>query len=205
MKIKFRNLSRVLFLVAFIMMFAVGKAQGWLIAFGLGTVLSLVFSRLYCGWVCPMNTLFRPIEWLYRKTGWRRLETPKILLKPAVRYGFLVLVLGTMLVLRRLGHDLPVPAILTGLAVLVTLFFEESFWHNTICPYGTILNLSSRKAVRSVKIAEDDCIACGKCQKVCPVLAIATLDTGKRRISKPDCLSCHSCEVVCPTKAIGYR
>ncbi|RPJ04139.1 MAG: 4Fe-4S dicluster domain-containing protein [Spirochaetaceae bacterium] len=73
----------------------------------------------------------------------------------------------------KLGFDFPPLVIVTVVAVLIALFFEEAFWHNSICPFGTVLNLSSKPAFKSVKINEDLCTSCGKCQKVCPVGAIS--------------------------------
>ena len=30
-------------------------------------VAALIFGRVYCGYVCPMNTLMFPVEWLSKK------------------------------------------------------------------------------------------------------------------------------------------
>jgi polyferredoxin len=200
-----RIIVEIAFLALFGFLFFRGSIQLWLGVFAAGALLSLVFGRIYCGWICPMNTLFRPITWTRKKLNIKPLKTPGFLKHPAARIVFVVLFFGTMLITKRMGMELPVPAIITGLSVLVVIFFEEALWHNSICPYGTIFSLSSRPAKKGMAIDEAECISCGKCQKVCPSNAIDTLDTKKRRIRKPDCLVCRSCAEVCSVGAIKYR
>lgn len=192
-------------LAGFGLLVFLGRIQLWLAVFAIGVILSLLFSRWYCGWACPMSTLFRPINWLYARLRLTRLKSPRFLQKPAARYLFVAALIGTMVLTKRMGLNLPLLVIVTGVAVLVTLVFEEAFWHNCICPYGTILHLAARPAGHSVKIDEAACIGCGKCQKVCPAAAIDTVEAKKRRIRKTDCLTCYTCVPECPKDAIAYQ
>lgn len=51
----------------------------------------------------------------------------------------------------------------------------------------------------------DDCIGCGKCAKVCPVLAISMLDDSEGKtaaVDKAICLGCGVCVRNCPKQAI---
>ena len=56
------------------------------------------------------------------------------------------------------------------------------------------------------KINRDTCVACGKCAKVCPILAISMKkgETDKEQpvIDEEICLGCGVCARNCPTKAI---
>lgn len=61
-------------------------------------------------------------------------------------------------------------------------------------------------------VSENDCISCGKCVRVCPVLAISINEQGqdekkKKRavIDKEICLGCGICAKNCPTKAISME
>ncbi len=204
-KTYFRAIIEILFLGLFAFLVYIHKVQMWLPVFAVGIVLSLLFSRFYCGWMCQMNTLFRPINWVYGKLGIKRLKTPGFFKYKAVRYLILALMLGSMVLTMRLKLKINLLLYITIASVAVTLIFEESFWHSHVCPYGTILSLSSRPSKFSVKIDEEKCTACGLCQKVCPSESILTLDTKKRRITKNSCLTCFKCQEVCLSDAISYR
>lgn len=54
------------------------------------------------------------------------------------------------------------------------------------------------------EVSEKQCIACGKCAKVCPVLAIS-IEEKKVSIQKEICLGCGVCARNCPTKAIQLK
>ena len=61
------------------------------------------------------------------------------------------------------------------------------------------------------KINPDECVSCGKCEKVCPVLAIsmqereASVDKKKPVIDETICLGCGVCARNCPKKAITLQ
>lgn len=63
------------------------------------------------------------------------------------------------------------------------------------------------------KVSLDKCISCGKCAKVCPILAIAmekkdSADSKKKKhpvIDEEICLGCGVCARNCPTKAINLE
>ena len=60
------------------------------------------------------------------------------------------------------------------------------------------------------EIGEEGCVGCGKCEKVCPVLAITMKEdetTHKKRpvINKEICLGCGVCARNCPTKTIVLK
>lgn len=57
------------------------------------------------------------------------------------------------------------------------------------------------------KISEE-CIGCGKCEKVCPVLAISITNTVGNKVAQVDtevCLGCGVCVRSCPKKAIELK
>ena len=200
-----RIISEVLFLGVFSILLYINNLQKWLPIFAAGAILSLFFSRFYCGWMCQMKTLFRPINWIYGILGIKRLKTPGVFKYKVVRYIVLGLMLASMVLTMKFKIKVNLLLYVTIASVVVTLIFEESFWHSHVCPYGTILSLSSKPAKLSVKIDENQCTACGLCQKVCPAEAIVTLDTKKRKITTNSCLTCFKCQEVCPSKAISYR
>ncbi len=185
-------------LILFIALTVNHKLQLWFVIFAAGVILSIFIGRYYCGWVCPMNTLFRPIDWIYRKLKIKRLPSPKVLSHPAVRYILLILFIAAMVATRMLHIKVNILLYIVGFSILVTLIFEEEFWHRRLCPFGTILSLTSRKAGVSMKIDESGCISCGICQKKCPAGSIQTREDGKRYNLGHECLQCYQCIDPCP-------
>ena len=61
------------------------------------------------------------------------------------------------------------------------------------------------------KINPDECVSCGKCEKVCPILAISmqeretSVDKKKPVIDETICLGCGVCARNCPKKAITLQ
>lgn len=52
------------------------------------------------------------------------------------------------------------------------------------------------------RIIEDQCIACGACEPVCPVTCISEKEDGKRLIDEDVCINCGACAEVCPVDCI---
>ena len=51
-------------------------------------------------------------------------------------------------------------------------------------------------------VISDDCVACGTCERECPVGAIS-MGEEHYVIDADACLDCGSCAAVCPTEAIS--
>lgn len=195
---------QVLFLALFVVLAVMGKIQIWMIIFVLSALASLIFSRFYCGWLCPINTVLKPVTWAKKKLHIKSFKVPAFLKKTWVRIFMLVVFLGILGFTLKTGKKLPVLPISVGLGFVLTLFFPEELWHRYLCPYGSILSLPSRKARYGMKINEEKCIGCGKCMKACPAVAI-TKDGKKYSITKNDCLVCRACAEACPVDAITYH
>jgi len=218
-----RTITQLAALLLFAGLTAAGKLQLWFIVFVLfGLAASFFFGRIYCGWICPMGTVLRAETWLYEKMhiDRKRFRTPSWMHSAAgvmVRWTVLVLFFGIMVMMQRQGRPVPILLYLTAAAALVSLFFEEAFWHRQLCPFGTLLSVTGRTAKKQVRVDQTSCIACGKCDAVCPTHSIhpeepaAELrDSGKKRREKRmntpnECLICTNCMEVCPTGAITYE
>lgn len=202
-----RNLrlaSEIFALLLFLVLLWKHQIRLWIVIFGISAILSVFFGRFYCSWICPMNTAFKGIAVIYRKLGINRIGTPKVFRNELVRYVILVLFVGAMIAVQKFGIKLsPLPLIVL-FSILLTMVFDEVFWHRHLCPFGTILKLSSGKAFQRMRIDEAACIECGKCQKVCPTSSIQTLENGKRRNNKAECLLCGNCIDVCPVDACRF-
>lgn len=200
-----RTITEIVAIALFVMLFMKHRLQLWVVIFVLSAVLSVVLGRFYCSWICPMNTSFRLINLIYGKLKIKRFNTPTFLKRRVFRYGLLILFLGSMLVINKLGLNLNPLLYITLFSILLTLFFEEAFWHRHLCPFGTILSLTSRKAVHRLNIEEETCIECGKCQLTCPSSSIITIENGKRRNVSSECLLCGNCVDVCPASVCQFE
>ncbi|MGM0432684.1 MAG: 4Fe-4S binding protein [Spirochaetota bacterium] len=199
-----QTVSQMLFLVVFAGLTVSGRIQLWLGIFILVGVLgSMIWGRIYCSAVCPMATLMRAERWLYKTLNIKRAKTPSWAKKRSVRIVFFVLYFGSMILLQQQGVDFPLLPAAVVLAVVLTLFFEESFWHRRICPFGTLLSLTSRASRRSVHIDSNICTNCGACERVCNAECIHESGT-VRTIEKNECIGCYACQKVCRPKAISY-
>jgi ferredoxin-type protein NapH len=199
-----RIISEVLFLALLVIFFMNGKLQLWFGVFAVGVLVSVFAGRFFCGWICPMGTLFRPIGWLYKKIGIKRIKTPELFKKNWVRVGFFLLFVAAMILTKVLKLHVNILLYIIAFSVILTLIFTEDFWHRHLCPFGTILSISSRFSKKGINIDENVCIACGKCQKVCPSQSIETLESKKRKNRANECLMCFKCQDVCPANTCNY-
>ena len=199
-----RVVSEIAAAALFLILLKNQKLQLWIIIFGITALLSFFWGRFYCSWICPMNTAFRGINWIYGKLKISRLKTPRFLRNNILRTVLLILFVASMIVIKKMNLKLNILLYITLFAILITLFFVEEFWHRRLCPFGTILSLTSRKSRLTMNIDEQTCTACGKCQKVCPTSSIVTLENKKRRNTSHECLLCGKCIEACPTSVCRF-
>jgi len=74
------------------------------------------------------------------------------------------------------------------------------FWCRYLCPLGAFLSLISPLGLFKRRVHED-CNECLKCQKACPMGAVAEnpMETRLR-----ECIQCRTCAKVCPQNAITF-
>ena len=74
------------------------------------------------------------------------------------------------------------------------------FWCRYLCPLGAFLSLISPLGLFKRRVSED-CNKCLKCQKACPMGAVAEDPSGTRL---PECIQCRACAKVCPQHAVSF-
>ena len=201
------NIIRILFLALFIFLLVNGKVVLWLALFGVSLVIALIFGRIYCGYVCPMNTLMIPTEWLSKKLKLQTPNTPKWLKSGYLTWITLFISIVMMLLSKRLLHiDLPILPFWLVVSVLITLRYKPEVFHNLICPFGALQRTFGRFARLSEKVDKDACIGCKLCEKACPSNAIVVSSEDKEAMIKTAlCHQCTNCRQVCPKDAIHYK
>ena len=200
-------LIRLLFLALFILLAIIGKPMLWMVIFGVSLLSTFLFGRFYCGYICPMNTLMRPIEWLAERFKLPAKAAPSWLQKTSQPWIFLglsvVLVVGLRMVAR---IQLPFLIVWLVIAGLVALVYRSTIFHIYICPFSAPLRVLGGYTRHSQQVSPEDCIACGKCVTVCPSNAM-TLQKPQRfaTIEPKACHQCQDCQAVCPSAAIHYQ
>jgi polyferredoxin len=199
------NAIRILFFALFIFLLLNGKMMPWLALYAVSLLVALLFGRVYCGYVCPMNTLMIPTERLSKKLNLQTDKSPNAWLWKIcmVRIGGYVVI---MLLAQKLLHkNIPILLIWLAVSVLITLRYKPAVFHNLICPFGPLQKVFGRFAKFSEKVNKESCIGCKLCEKVCPSEAIEVKSTDKKaEIEASICLQCTNCQQVCPKDAIHY-
>ena len=200
------TLIRLMFLALFVVLILNGKMVLWLAVFAVSLVAELVFGRFYCGFLCPMNTVMIPTDWLARNLKIQTDKVPDWMKSGKLAWVLLAVSLGSVLLLKRLsGINFPILPVLLVLSMLMTLRFHPSVFHNLLCPFGVIQKLFSRKPLLSHRVDPQVCIGCKRCEKVCPSWAIVvTVSDHKAQVYDNLCHQCTNCQQVCPTSAIHY-
>jgi len=181
-------------------------------------LVSLVFGKAFCSWMCPIGTLSEYLG----KIGERlfgKIKLPKFLDYPlrSLKYllmGFFVYSIFFLMsdVALRAFLDSPYNQVAdikmyyffadiskTALIVIAILFFGSifirNFWCRYLCPYGALLGLTGLLSPHKIQRNEKSCIDCEKCAIACP--SFIKVDKVKT-VWSDECSSCLSCVDVCP-------
>lgn len=198
---------QLIFLGVFLIIAVNGNMFLWLGLFIISLLGAAMFGRFYCGYLCPMNTTMKVSGKISKRFNWQIEGVPKILKNKWVPLVVFILMVLTMILSKKVIYqEIPVLVVLLAFSLLLTLRYDESVFHNHICPYGALLSITGKYARFSTKVDEGKCIGCKKCEGVCPSKAIIVDNNSKvAKIKVAMCHQCQECTVVCPTKAINYR
>lgn len=70
-----------------------------------------------------------------------------------------------------------------------------------ICPITVFLKPMSRFSLFRIKLDETKCIACGKCEKVCP-MNVEVPSNSRKKENATECILCMNCVENCPKNAL---
>ena len=195
----------------------------------LTVLVTLLFGRVVCGWVCPLGTIHQFFSWAFKKAKFLR---PK---KPAagglwVKYAVLVFILAAALFsldlagyldplsfLTRVSATSLVPAFAYGANVFVGIVyavkldglgdsvsqFLTTLTLNATFRQGFFIGLIFLAALFLNKTRERFF-----CRYVCPLGALLGLfsryNLFKLKIDEVRCTRCNLCSIHCPTQASPY-
>ena len=185
---------------------------------------AFVAGRAFCGWLCPLGAVQDYLARLARRlSGEKRFIRGKQ--SPArfptglpsqvdkwartLKYGLLALILWVSVtaVYPPLHFLCPVRAVFsfqlkTGLlwSVLITFIATslliERFWCKYLCPLGAALAVFNKIAPLRLKVAENRCVDCGRCNTECP-MDITDAHANSRDL---ECIQCLECLETCAVK-----
>ena len=182
-------------------------------------LMSLVFGKSFCSWLCPVGFLSELIGDFGEKIFKRKLHLPKWLDYPlrSLKYLLLAFLFYAVFVLMNLitvkyfldslynqVADLKMyyffadmsrfSLIVIGSLFLLSIFIRN-FWCRYLCPYGALLGLASFLSPHKIKRNPVSCIDCGLCTKACP----SSIKVDKiKTVWSDECTSCMSCVDACP-------
>jgi MauM/NapG family ferredoxin protein len=207
--------------------FASGTLPGALVWFLALAALTLVFGRVFCGWICPLGTLQQLSSWLLSPRSkresllvnrYRRWYAIKYYVLAALLAGALLGSLQTGLLdpLSLLARGLasgvwpvlpggrPVPggwlAALLLLAIVAAGRWIPRLFCRALCPLGALLGVLARFSLFRIERRGDACTSCVLCTFACQ-----GADEPLKEHRVGECHVCLNCLQGCPENAIGYR
>ena len=191
---------------------------GFFIFFAI-VLVSIVFGKAFCSWLCPVGFLSELIGDFGKKIFKKDLKLPKFLDYPlrSLKYLLLAFLFYSVLFLMsttalqafldspyNLVSDVKMfyffadisrfSLIVIGILFLLSIVLR-GFWCRYLCPYGALLGITSLLSPAKIKRNPVSCIDCGLCNKSCP--SFIKVDKVKTVISD-ECTTCLNCVDACP-------
>ena len=200
-------------------------APSSIILFFITAVITLVFGRAFCGWICPLGAISDFFSYVGRKLHLPVINVPvkfeRVL--RLIKYLFLFVMLTETFVSGTLvfrDHDPWVAwahlsggweEILARPAAYVILFAVVMFgsmlirrmWCRYLCPLGAALGIISLLSpLRVGRAGETTCYDCGLCYGDCP----ASLQPQNGDVPRTECISCGVCVAEAPEECrVSFR
>lgn len=169
--------------------------------------ISLFFSRVFCGYVCPLGACQELISMIRFKAIINFDQVNKKSKNAYVRFAFfgffivLVLIWGFNVLepLNPLNGFLlpwfPFEIIyLTAFILLISIIILSLFIYRPfcryVCPFGLIASFIGRFSIIKIR-RNENCLDCGLCEKICPTYE------GFQKSKKGECYLCYRCMEFC--------
>jgi polyferredoxin len=184
-------------------------------------VVSFVFRKGFCSWVCPVGFVSEMLGNISDKIFRKRLLPPKwldsilrslkyiltaffiwfivIKMTPQAVESFLYSDYNVMsdVLMLRFFTDISMFALVTISILFALSLVVRGFWCRYLCPYGALLGIFGMISPTRIRRNVSTCIDCTACAKVCP--AFIKVDVVKEVLSD-ECSGCMACVDVCPVK-----
>jgi ferredoxin-type protein NapH len=193
----------------------------WILAF----ISALLLGRAFCGWFCWFGGYLELVEWSIGDK--LKIKIPKRILLYLGAIPFVALglkVYGALLtnwIARglpegwtfRLADVEPWGGQQTGISIVITLIlfgpvllyvFGRRAWCRYLCPIGALLKIFSKVSLGKIRLVNDDCKACGICNRICAMQVDVMGDLNAHgMVHNSNCIVCLNCTDACPTGSIA--
>jgi len=165
----------------------------------------LLFGRGWCGYACWTAAV---LDLLPHKTPAKK-RKGKLGFVRYILFAFAFIFVGGLFLVKVENiEQIMYIAFIVGnvlyYVVGVTLAFtlrDNRAFCKYICPVTVFIKPVSYFSLLRVKVSKDECILCGKCEKMCP-MDVAVTDDRRSRKNGAECIICLECVNCCPQKAI---
>jgi cytochrome c oxidase accessory protein FixG len=168
---------------------------------------TMLFGRVWCGWLCPQTALCDLADWIDRKSALIPMRSVTFLVRQ-LAYLLLALVVAANLVwyfiapadfFARLGSGeigqvAGIALVATFLLVYLDLSLVRRTFCRTVCPYGRIQLLTMERSTLTLEFdpaQKDACLRCGACVRACP------MGIDIREGLQIECINCGRCLDAC--------
>ena len=193
---------------------------GTFVLFGSTMLLSLAMRRSYCGQICALGALQEFFGKIGHKLFKKRPVVPQKLDR-VLRYlkyvvlavtVFMAWVTGELWItpydpFNALGHLADFNALTTsylvGFIVLIVSLLGsvvyDRFFCKYLCPAGALYAAVGKASPYLVRVDENACIKCGKCNRACP-MNVEVMNAKNGKVTSAECINCNECVHACPVQ-----
>ncbi|QOY38753.2 quinol dehydrogenase ferredoxin subunit NapH [Anaerobacillus isosaccharinicus] len=181
----------------------------------------VISGRVFCSWVCPVNTLLELTDSLRKR--FKNLPDVQLNLNTKSQLAALVLILSFVIgvpifeIISPIGNTLRNLLFVWGIGsfiilaiVLFDFFISKRGWCRYLCPVGGFYSSIGKAGQLRVKIDDEKCVSCMQCKKVCfshPSILDPAINGEISYVISGDCSLCGACIDACSHEAlsIGLR
>jgi ferredoxin-type protein NapH len=193
----------------------------WMLAF----ISAVLLGRVFCGWFCWFGGYLELVEWGIGDK--LKIKIPKriLLYLGVVPFVALGLKAYSAWLSSWIIKGLPAEFIFqladvepwggqqTGISIMITLIlygpilffiFGHRAWCRYLCPIGALLKIFSSVKIGKLRLVNEECIGCGRCNRICQMQVDVMGDLNTfGEVHDPNCIVCLRCTDECPSESVA--